>query len=617
MLDGIRNGAKGPTGKIIVGVLVLSFGLFGVSSVVPLVFGGKAPVTVNGDDISANEIAQRVQQERQQLLQQLGGEIDPSMITEAMVRPQVVERLIQQRLIAQAASNADFAMSSDSVDRILARETAFQTEGRFDPQTFSRIAAQQGMSPTQLRDAIAASEVTNQWVTGLQQTEFVLPYQVEQYGEYSNQQRDIEYAILQPDDYLADVTVSDDEIAQYYDLNQGDFTTAEQVSAEYVIYPRARLEAGVEPTEDELQQAYDAYVAAEGGDAERTIAHILITADDRSAEEARELAETVQARAQEEAFEELANTYSDDPGSAAFGGDLGVFQTGVFGDDFEQAVLALNQVGDITPIIETEFGYHVIKLTSLENDPMPSFEGMQDDLRAQLLERGVGMQLSVVRDEIANIAFSSLDLSELAETFDLTVETTGLFSREGGSGMLANAEVVAAAFSDAVLNEDQNSDVVVLDDSSLLVLRKAAYEAPGSLPLAEVEDEIRGTLQNEKASTLAEAEAERIFAALDASETPNMSLERRSGVTRFTDDLSDSIMNAIFRAAVPEEGEQTPFLANTNAGWAVGQVVGVHAGEVDDAERAQVEQFLRQTARNSAVESAYGDLREQATIRIR
>ncbi|MEX1056322.1 MAG: SurA N-terminal domain-containing protein, partial [Natronospirillum sp.] len=303
MLDGIRNGAKGPTGKIIVGVLVLSFGLFGVSSVVPLVFGGKAPVTVNGDDISANEIAQRVQQERQQLLQQLGGEIDPSMITEAMVRPQVVERLIQQRLIAQAASNADFAMSSDSVDRILARETAFQTEGRFDPQTFSRIAAQQGMSPTQLRDAIAASEVTNQWVTGLQQTEFVLPYQVEQYGEYSNQQRDIEYAILQPDDYLADVTVSDDEIAQYYDLNQGDFTTAEQVSAEYVIYPRARLEAGVEPTEDELQQAYDAYVAAEGGDAERTIAHILITADDRSAEEARELAETVQARAQEEAFE--------------------------------------------------------------------------------------------------------------------------------------------------------------------------------------------------------------------------------------------------------------------------------------------------------------------------
>lgn len=619
MLEGIRKGAKGPGGKVIVVVLVLAFGLWGVSSVVPLVFGARAPVTVNGDDITANEIDSRVQQERQQLVQQFDGQIDPSMITEEMVRPQVIERLIQQRLVAQAAADAGFVLSSREVDRILAQEQAFQGgQGRFDSQLFSRIAAQQGMTPSQLRDAIGDSEVTNQWITGLQRSEFVLPYQVEQYAEYSNQTRDIEYVILQPQDFEDDVEVSDTDVANYYDENQDSFTTAEEVAVDYVVYPRSMLEESVEPTDDELQAAYDAYVEAEGGSSERFISHILITADDRSSEEARELAESLRERANEEDFAELAREYSDDPGSADFGGELGEYQEGVFVDEFEQAVEAMDTEGQLSDVVETEFGFHIIKLTSIEFEELPSFEDMADELRQELIDREVANQLTVIRDEIANIAFASVDLTELAETFDLEIESSDFFTREGGDGVTAESDVVSEAFSSAVLNDEQNSEVVELSDRSLLVLRKRDYREPEVQPLEDVADEIREMLVARAAMQRAAEEAERLHAALRVGESVDISLERRAGVTRFDEDLPSSLLEQVFRAAAPDADRNSAFITETSEdNWAVGQVTGVTAGEVDADEREEIRQFLQQEVSNSSVESLVNDLREQASIRIR
>ncbi|MCH8552726.1 MAG: SurA N-terminal domain-containing protein [Natronospirillum sp.] len=618
MLEGIRSGAKGPMGKVLVVVICLAFGLWGVSTVVPLVFSSGAPVTVNGEDISTNEIQRRVQQERQQLLQQLGSDVDPSMITEEMVRPQVIERLVQQRLVAQAAKRNEFVLSDRSVDRVLAREPAFQDQGRFSSEAFSRIAAQQGMTPRQLRDAIGDSEVTNQWVTGLQRTEFVLPHELQQYGEYSNQVRDIDYVILEAEDFLDAVDISDTDVAQYYDANQSDYTTPERVAVDYVVYPRERLEADVEPSEEEIEAAYQMYLDAEGGSAERDISHILITADDRSTEEARELAEELRQRAESEDFAELAETYSDDPGSASMGGNLGQFQTGVFVDAFEAAVQDMEEVGELSNVVETEFGFHIIRLDAIEFEDMDSLDDMRDQLRTELIEREIASQIPVIRDEIANIAFASLDLQELAEAFELDIESTELFSREGGDGIAANADVVSAAFSSDVLQEDLNSEVVALDDMSLVVLRKRDYEEPSVLPLEDVEDEIRTMLRQRAAIARAQEEAEALHSTLAAGESPNISLQPRTGITRFDETLADSLINEIFRAPAPEDEGSSAFLAETaNGQWAVGRVTNVSPGEIGEDEHQQVVEFMQQNLRNAAVESVLTDLREQASIRVR
>ena len=618
MLEGIRSGAKGPMGKLLVVVICLAFGLWGVSTVVPLVFSSGAPVTVNGEDISANEIQRRVQQERQQLIQQFGGDIDPSMITEEMVRPQVIERLVQQRLVAQAAERNEFVLSEQSVNRVLARETAFQEQGRFSSQLFSRIAAQQGMTPAQLRDAIGDSEVTNQWVTGLQSTEFVLPHEIEQYGEYSNQERDIDYVILEAEDYLDAVEVTDTEVAQYYDANQQDYTTPERVAVDYVRYPRERLEADVEPSEDAIESAYQAYLEAEGGDAVREISHILITAEDRSAEEARDLAEELRQRADSEAFAELAETYSDDPGSATMGGSLGQFQTDIFADAFERAVESLDQPGALSDVVQTEFGFHIIRLDDIEQADMPSLEEMRDELRAELVEREIAAQLPVIRDEIANVAFASLDLQELAQTFDLDIQSTELFSRQGGDGIAAQEDVVSAAFSSDVMEEEMNSEVVPLDDMSLVVLRKREHEPPSVLPLEEVEDEIRAMLTREAAIARAQEEAESIFATLGAGDNPDISLQPMSGISRFDENLADNLINEVFRAPAPEADDSSAFIAETaNGQWAVGRVTGVRPGQVGDDEYQQVVEFMQQSLRNAAVEAVLTELREEASIRIR
>lgn len=618
MLEGMRSGARGPMGKVLVVVICLAFGLWGVSTVVPLVFSSGAPVTVNGEDISAHEIDRRVQQERQQLIQQFGGDIDPSMITEEMVRPQVIERLVQQRLVAQAAERNEFVLSEQAVNRVLARETAFQEQGRFSSELFSRIAAQQGMTPAQLRDAIGDSEVTNQWVTGLQRTEFVLPHEIEQYGEYSNQERDIDYVILEAEDFIDAVEITDTEIAQYYDANQQEYTTPERVAVDYVLYPRERLEADLEPSEEAIESAYQAYLDAEGGDAIRDISHILITAEERSAEEARELAEELRQRAEDEAFAELAQDYSDDPGSAGMGGSLGQYQPGIFADAFEQAVESLDQPGALSQVVQTEFGFHIIRLDDIEVADMPSLEDMRDDLRAELIEREVAAQLPVIRDEIANIAFASLDLQELADTFELDIETTDLFSREGGEGIAANEEVVSAAFSNEVLQEDMNSEVVALDDMSLVVLRKREHEPPSVLPLEEVEDEIRAMLTREAAIAMAQEEAESLYGTLSAGENPDVSLQPMSGITRFDENLADGLINEVFRTPAPEADGSSAFMAETaNGQWAVGRVTAVRPGQVDEDEYQQVVEFMQQSLRNAAVEAVLTELREEANIRIR
>lgn len=618
MLEGIRSGAKGPMGKVLVVVICLAFGLWGVSTVVPLVFSGGAPVTVNGEDISANEIQRRVQQERQQMIQQFGDGIDPSMITEEMVRPQVIERLVQQRLVAQAAQDAGFVLTERSLDRVLAREQAFQQQGQFSSDVFARIAAQQGMTPRQLRDAIGDSEITNQWVNGLQRTEFVLPYEMSQYGEYSNQQRDVDYVILEAEDYLDQVEITDTDVAQYYDANQGDYTTPERVAVDYVIYPRERLEADVEPSAEDIEEAYARYLAAEGGDATREISHILITADDRSDDEARALAEELRQRAESEDFAELAEAYSDDPGSASAGGNLGTFQSGIFAEAFEQAVEGLEEPDALSGVVETEFGFHIIRLDDIEVADMPSLDDMRDELRAELVEREIASQLPVIRDEIANIAFASLDLQELADTFELEIQSSDFFSRDGGEGFTAEDDVVSAAFSSDVLNEEMNSDVIALDDMSLAVLRKRDHQPPEVMPLEDVEDEIRTMLQREAAIARASEEAESLYSTLSAGESPEISLQRLSGITRFDSDLADSLLNEIFRAPAPEGEGSSAFRAETaNGQWAVGRVVSVTPGEVAEDEAEDVRQFMTQNLRNAAVESVLTDLRESATIRIR
>ncbi len=621
MLDNLREGAKGPLGKVIVLVVVMAFGLFGVSTVVPLVFSGGAPVTVNGEEISSQELQQRIVQERQRLIDQLGGQVDPSMITQEMVRPQVIERAIQERLISQAAEEAGFTLSAREIDRILVREPAFQENGQFSSDAFSRIAVRQGMNAQQLRERIGEGAVTSQWLNGVRGTEFILPFEAEQYGALSNQQRSAELARISPANFYAEVEVTQEAIQAYYDNNRDQFATAERVRVSYVELGAEALADQVNVTEADVRAAYDAETASAAQDATKTIAHILISTDERSDEAARERAEMVLSEAQSGEFGALAEEYSDDPGSASQGGLLGQYQANVFPPEFESAVSELSEQGELSGLVQTDFGYHILRLAELETVEQPSFEERAPALREQLEQEAVADQLASVRDQVANLAFSSLDLQPLADEFGLEIQESDWFTRNGGEGIAENPAVVEAAFSPSVLDEGVNSGVIELSDGSLVVLNQNDYEPADTRPLAEVEAQIEERLREQQADAAAGDAAEALFETISGGETGAIAesgyvTESLAGVTRFSEDLEQGLIQALFRAAEPHNGP-TPFETRLQGGTRiVGLVTEAVDGELDESERDQTEQFLSQATASATVAALLQDLRASADIEI-
>lgn len=619
MLEEFRNSFRGTTGKVIITVLVCSFAFFGASSIVTLNFGGRAPVKVNGEGISAQQIESRLNIERQNILQRMGQNADPSLIDENLLRGQVIERLIQETLLAQAAKNANFVFSDVEMDRLLFNEAAFRAvDGSFDSARFAMVAAQQGLTARQFRSRISEGQALNQWVTGIDASEFVLPFEVEQFAQVSNQTRDFEYRIFSIMDLVEDVVVDEDAIVQFYDENAQEFQTPERVAVEFIRYPVSRVEAEIVISQDQLQAAYDAYMALQSDGAEKQIAHILITTDGRSVDDARALANEVATRAQSEDFGALAAELSEDPGSASFGGDLGIFIPGIFEPEFESAVSSLSAAGQISSPVRTEFGFHVIQLVNFNQQDVASLEEMTPQLRRELIAREVTRRLADVQEELANVVFTSLDLNDAAATFDLNLERTELFSRNGtASGVSADQRFINAAFSGLVLNDEMNSDVIQLADNSLVALRKVDYQAPSVEPLENVRADIAEYLRFITAVEAAEAEASALRERLVMGDVDEP-LERAENIARFGSSLPANLTQAAFRAVLGGDVERSVFLTRLERGdWAVGRVTSIQDGELREDERTDIAEYVEGAIAGSVLDNVVNDLRTSASVRIR
>lgn len=619
MLEDIRQGAKGPMGKVLVVVISLAFGLWGVSTVVPLVFGGGAPVTVNGERVTEAEIAQRLFQERQRIIEQFGGQIDQSFLRDEFIRPQVINQLVTQRLISQAAEQHQFVLSDESLNRILARQVAFQEQGRFSPEVFSRIAARQGMTATQLRDQMGANELAEQWVNGLLMSEFVLESEIELYGRYLHQLRSVDYITFAPVDFVDQINISSQAVQSFYVQQSDRFQTPERTSVAYIRLTRDQLLPNWSPTSEDLDAAYARYREQQLSQRDQFVSHILITLDSRSDDEALALAQTLRSRAENENFANLAETYSDDPGSANEGGALGRYDPEVFLPEFASVMSGLNASGDLSEVFSTAFGYHIVKLDTATTAPVESFADMRGLLTDQVADRYIAARLPVIREELAALAFSGLDLDPIQDAFDVAVAQSPMFDRSGTGWSLASSELVSAAFSSQVLNDDLNSDVLTLDDGSLVVLRKERFEPAAVQPFAEVESDIRQILVDEAAQELAESSAQQIKSEIDSNLHWSADWQELVALTRFDESLPGSIVDAIFRAKEPESSSSpTPFIASSQEGlWVVGRVKEVISGNPKEDEAEIISSFLRNELSTDGIDGLLNHLQSNAKIRIR
>ncbi|MEJ3572682.1 SurA N-terminal domain-containing protein [Pseudomonas fragi] len=598
MLQNIRDNSQGWIAKTIIGVIVALMALTGFDAIFQATSTSQDAAKVNGEEITQVELSQAVDMQRRQLLQQLGKDFDSSLLDEKMLREAALKGLIDRKLLLQGAKDAKFSFSEAALDQVILLTPEFQEDGKFSPERFDQVIRQLGYGRLQFRNMLGEEMLIGQLRAGLAGSGFVTDEQVNAFARLEKQTRDFASLNIKADP--AAVKLSDAEIKAYYDEHAKEFMTPDQVVIDYIELKKSSFFDQVAVKDDELQALYQKEIAnlAE----QRRAAHILIEVNDKVSDEQAKakIAEIQQRLAKGESFEALAKEFSQDPGSAANGGDLGFAGPGVYDPVFETAVYGLKQ-DQVSEPVRTSFGYHLIKLLGVEAPEVPSFASLKDKLTHDLKTQQVERLFVDATKQLEDSAFEASDLAQPAQELKLTVHTSAPFGREGGDGVTANRAVIQAAFSTEVMDEGANSTALELDPETVVVLRVKEHRKPEQLPLEAVASSIRAQLVKEHASAAAKTRAEEIIKELRDGKLPlNQPIDGQSwkvqeAVARGQEGIDPAVLQAVFRMPKPAAKDKPTFGSVTLAD---GTVVVLRLNGVNDAvapteeEKASYRRFL-------------------------
>ncbi|SEG00860.1 SurA N-terminal domain-containing protein [Marinobacterium lutimaris] len=622
MLQTIRENSKGIIAKVIVGLIAITFALFGVESLISLANQEPAPAEVNGEDISQQDLFQGMELQRRQLLAQMGENADPSAIDDKLLRQMVLDGLIQRAVLLQNADEMGFHLSEQMIDQIIVSTPQFQVDGKFDRNQFEAVLRSAGFTPLMYRDLIRKEQLIQQAQMGFMLSEFSTPSELERLVSLDRQTRDIDYLNISVDP--ASVEVSDEELQAAYDEQAASLMTEEQVSVNYVELSREDFARPDDVSEADIQAAYDRMLAGYEADEERDARHILIdiTADrdeDAALAKAQELRQEIVDGAD---FAEVAKRESGDLGSAQEGGELGYNGRGVFVGPFEDALFDL-EPGEVSEPVRTEFGYHLIQLENIRETSAPTLAEAENDLREQVAEEAAEQDYVAAIETLADLSFSSSDLQAASEELGLEIRTSQPFGRNGGSDDVTSSQrVVDAAYGEAVLEEDLNSDPIELDSGHTVVIHLNEHMQPRQLGFDEVRDQLEQQLRTDKAQQQAEERVQTLMAGLESGSTladleAGSEWQSVAAAGRGDSNLPAAVVQQAFALPKPAEGESSYGIAAMDDGSrSVVAVRAVHAGdgELSDEERAALASMIS-TQRGQQVYRAHTDyLRDQAEV---
>jgi peptidyl-prolyl cis-trans isomerase D len=566
MLQQIRDRTTGLIAGFIVAIVAIPFAFFGIES---FTGGGGDPVVAKVGDqkIHESQFQRQYEQRYQQLVQLMGENFRADMFDQSRLRSAVLRDMTQETMLRQYTESEGYHADDATLFNAISSEPAFQRDGAFDTQAYREALARAGYTPDryerQLRDSIEMSQMREAVVD----TAFVADVQVQQAAQLANQERTLQYALFEVSDYRDRVQVSEEEVQQRYEQDKAQYMAPERLKLAYVELSLDALPEAAAPTEDVLKVLYEAEKAGRfTTQEERKARHILIGFG-ADKEAARRKTETLAAEIAGGAdFAKLAGEHSEDPGSKAAGGDLGWVRRGQMVRAFEDALFALKE-NEVSAPVETEFGWHLIRLDELKPSVVRPFDDpeVQRELSELFQSRERQQRFQEMSEQLEQLAFEKpTSLEPVAEALGLEVQTTDWFERGKGTGIAANQNVAEAAFSPEVLDQGENSKPVAVSDSKLVVVRKAEYEAPRQKALEEVADTVRQVLVDEAARKLA---------AQDAAETLNAVREgtdfqeivrakggelRNPGAIRRDDrNVERAVVDAVFELARPAEGKAT------------------------------------------------------------
>lgn len=497
--------------QVVLAMIALPFMFFGVDSYFR---GGSAAdtvATVNGMKISQREFEDALREHADRLREQMGKGYDSSLLDHPEVRYAVVENLVNQRLLLAEAQQERLRVTDAQLSQVIADIPAFHEDGRFSPERYRMLLQGQGMSPAMFEDRVRRELLQAPLQEPLTRGSIVAQASAARYLALLEQKREVAQFTVDAEPFAKEAKVDDAAVKQYYDDHPDALMTPEQARIEYAVLSIDALAAKIAIDPQDVRKQYDASAATYTSPAERSAAHILITvkpdASDADKAAAKEKAEKIaaQVRAAPARFAEIAKAESQDPGSAPQGGDLGTFGRGTMVKAFEDAAFGAKP-GEIVGPVQSEFGWHVIKVTGARESAQRPFDEVKAQIEQELRHQRAQQKFQAAADQFQNLVYEQADsLEGVGKALDVPVQTTPFITRGQAQQLaMSNAAFAEALFAPVSIQAKRNTDAIEVAPSTLMAARIVEHKPAAPRPFDEVKAEIRRQLERKAMADAAE-----------------------------------------------------------------------------------------------------------------
>jgi len=587
--------------------------------------------SVNGHKITRAEYDSATRQQLDQARQVMGANFDSSLFDTPQHRKDILDGLIQQRVLADEVQRLHLTAPDAAVRRALLADPVIASlrkpDGTIDIDRYKQLLAMQGMTPEQYDERVRYGLAMQQLPEAVIGSAFTPKALAQQLTALSEQQREVQGLTLHAADYAAKVQPTDAQLQAYFDAHKSEFATPATAQIQYLVLSSATVAAGVQPTDADLQQYYNDNIARFRTDEEVRASHILIavpkdaSADVRAA--AKQKAESILAevKAHPDQFAQLAQKDSQDPGSAAKGGDLGFFGRGMIagGQAFDNAVFALKK-GEISGVIQSDFGYHIVKVTDIKPATTQPFEQVKASIVNDVKAQQAAKLLADATDGFSSIVYEkSKSLQPAADKFKLTIQTATVTPKPNATlppdSPLNNAKFLAAVFANDSVNQHNNTQAIDVGNNTLISARVTSFQPAATPAFEAVKDAVRQRVVAQQAAELARKDGEAKLAALKQSQaTAGFSAPVK--VSRNdAQGLPAAVLSAVFKA----DAQHLPAYVGVdlgNDGFAIYRVNAVTNGPAADGTRlTAAQQQLAQVSGQSQLQAYLDALRARANVK--
>ena len=503
MLGKIRNKSKGWIAYLIVGLITIPFALFGIQSYIGS-SSNSIIASVDGEEIALATYYKRLNLEQRNLQQQLGSNYSSEV--DATLRQMMIDGMIQEKLLENYANSLKLVTLDEEVRAIILSNELFQMDGVFSEERYSQLLRLNNYTPLSYEQSQLELMKQDQIKRNLTHSAFLTSQQIERFKALAGQQRYASFIVLSTEKYQDQISVTQEQVIEYFDTNQSSFVELPKIKVNYVELSLDDIEEQEAADDETLRSLYDEDKELFTNPEQRSAQHILV--------EERELAESLLVEIQQGAdFSELARIHSIDTSTKDSGGDLGYFERDIMVPEFDKVVFKMG-IGELSKVVETDFGFHIIKLTEIQLENIKSFEESREQLVLLHQKKAAQQKLYSLQEELGNLAYED-PLDFVAEQLDLELKTSDYFSRTSEE---YEEQFVATAYSDLVLNEGENSDVIELDQSRFIVMNLADQIPERQKTLDEVQTQIADILKTIEAKKIIDDLAANISSSLSNSD---------------------------------------------------------------------------------------------------